>query len=307
MSSSPISIVASSATLIAGPANITPTINVAITSPVRMNIRLTYGTDFGTTPTGGFNLRAGVGGNTDIGTFSGGGTRFSSNVLTRETTPTVQSAALNAMIHELTHSTPRASVTTNSRRVVEWEVDWTPPTHTQGNGELSLNTWAMATNANGAFTGDSMAVSHASTLLYNPRPTLNITRQSGVTAQGAGVPLTFSIAGTDANNDTLTYTVSRAMSGTVTLAGTTATYAPASGFVGSDFFEYWVSDGTSVSEKGSAIILVTDIPVGVIGSIDRTDNGCTVAINGSPYLPGLILLPIIIGLLRRYFRTHHHR
>jgi hypothetical protein len=62
-------------------------------------------------------------------------------------------------------------------------------------------------------------------------------------ATTASRPVRLTLAGTDVDGDTLSYTVTRAAHGTVTIAGRIVTYTPHRGFVGTDRFSYTASDG----------------------------------------------------------------
>jgi PKD repeat protein len=73
----------------------------------------------------------------------------------------------------------------------------------------------------------------------------------------AEVPLTFSLAGTDANGNALSYwVVSPPANGRVSVNGTVATYYPFPGFVGTDSFQYAAWDGSTESATGTVTLAV---------------------------------------------------
>ena len=70
------------------------------------------------------------------------------------------------------------------------------------------------------------------------------------------------LPGSDADGDTLTYTIGAASNGTVTQYGDTVLYTPNPNYNGMDSFEYTVSDGTSTSTSTITITItsVYDLP-----------------------------------------------
>lgn len=93
-------------------------------------------------------------------------------------------------------------------------------------------------------------------------------------------PADVTLLGADVDGDALTYTVSAATNGTVTVAGAVATYTPNADFAGADSFTYTVSDGTlSATETVTMTVTPTnDAPVvadGTITTDEDTDGTAT--------------------------------
>ena len=71
---------------------------------------------------------------------------------------------------------------------------------------------------------------------------------------------TITLAGTDADGETLTYSiVSNPSNGTVTLDGVTATYTSTSDTASSDSFTFKVNDGTEDSDPATVTINITNV------------------------------------------------
>jgi RHS repeat-associated protein len=81
------------------------------------------------------------------------------------------------------------------------------------------------------------------------------------TATARNTPVTITLAGSDPEDDPLTFAIAtRPEHGTVDAAGAKAVYTPASGFTGSDAFTFTVGDGRSTSAPATVTVEVTDTP-----------------------------------------------
>lgn len=84
------------------------------------------------------------------------------------------------------------------------------------------------------------------------------TPQSVTTAEDTATAIT--LAGTDPESSPLTYAIaSQPAHGSVNLAGGTATYTPATDYVGPDSFTFTVNDGTTTSASATVSITVTPV------------------------------------------------
>jgi PKD repeat protein len=88
---------------------------------------------------------------------------------------------------------------------------------------------------------------------------------SATTAAGVGVVI--SLSATDADNNPLTYRiVSQPANGTVSLAGSEATYKSSSGFTGTETFTYAAWDGSVDSNLATVTVTVTGQPCTISAS-----------------------------------------
>ncbi len=99
---------------------------------------------------------------------------------------------------------------------------------------------------------------------------------TGSTAEDTAVDVTLSA--TDVDGDALTYVASAPANGSVTVAGTTATYTPNANFNGTDTFTYVANDGTANSASATATVTVgsvNDVPVAANATlaIDEDNSG----------------------------------
>ncbi|MBL8857505.1 MAG: hypothetical protein JNL28_03240 [Planctomycetes bacterium] len=95
---------------------------------------------------------------------------------------------------------------------------------------------------------------NSSNATNNHAPT--VTNAAATTPAGVSVPITLSAADSDGNPTTLRI-VKQPANGTVSLAGTQATYHPYAGFAGTDSFAYAASDGSRQSPLGTVTVSVT--------------------------------------------------
>ena len=92
------------------------------------------------------------------------------------------------------------------------------------------------------------------------------------------------LPGSDADGDTITFTVGAASNGTVTLVGDTALYTPNPNYNGKDSFVYTVSDGISSSTSTITITVapVNDVPVADDISVTvAEDSSVTITLSAS--------------------------
>ncbi len=98
-------------------------------------------------------------------------------------------------------------------------------------------------------------------------------------------PRTITLPGTDADGDTLTYSMVTAPAhGTVTVSGDQATYTPAANYNGADSFTYKVNDGEADSNVGTVSITVTaenDAPTADAGADQQVNENSSVSLSGS--------------------------
>ena len=101
---------------------------------------------------------------------------------------------------------------------------------------------------------------------------------------------TITLAGTDAEGETLKYTiVSNPSNGTVTLDGLTATYTSTSDTASSDSFNFKVNDGTEDSDPATVTINITNVIPDVSAiSIDKNTVEESGKVRISATISGLI-------------------
>ncbi len=110
------------------------------------------------------------------------------------------------------------------------------------------------------------------------------TDASASTAEGNSIA--FPLTGTDIDGDALTFVVATVpANGTVTIAGSSATYSPNVGFSGTDTFTFVANDGTVDSVPATASITVTqvnDAPVANdIAAVTNEDTAISLTLAGS--------------------------
>jgi large repetitive protein len=140
------------------------------------------------------------------------------------------------------------------------------PQHGTLSGTSPNLTYTPAANYHGAdsFTykaNDGTADSPIATVSLNiaPLPDVPVANNLSVSLTG-GTSLAIVLAGSDADGDTLTYSISTGPThGTLSGTGANRTYTPVANYVGSDSFTYIVNDGTSDSAVGTVSITVTDV------------------------------------------------
>ncbi len=135
-----------------------------------------------------------------------------------------------------------------------------------------------ATDPEGLFSEDA-AVFTVTAVNYLP-----IVFAQELTTQ-ADTPLPITLAGSDADNDPLTYSLTvQPMNGTLTAGAASAnwTYTPASGFSGTDSFSFVANDGYGNSEPAVITITVTPAgPIEVFRDDFETDLGWVRNANGT--------------------------
>ncbi len=100
------------------------------------------------------------------------------------------------------------------------------------------------------------------------------------TSTPQGVAKVITLAGTDVENDSLSYAIATGPShGSVDLVGDQATYTPAGGYSGQDSFTFTVSDGTLTSAPATVSINVTTVnhaPTATPQSVSTPEDTATV-------------------------------
>ncbi|MBY8824498.1 Ig-like domain-containing protein [Sphingomonas colocasiae] len=107
----------------------------------------------------------------------------------------------------------------------------------------------------------------------NTAPTVNATQ---AVTTNEDTKATITVAGTDADGDTLTYTASAPTKGAVTVAGNVLTYTPNANANGTDTFTVTVSDGKGGTATQTVTVTITpvnDAPVGVAATNTATEDG----------------------------------
>ena len=84
--------------------------------------------------------------------------------------------------------------------------------------------------------------------------------------------LEFSLSGTDEDGDELTYTVASPSNGTISVDGSSVTYTPNEGYVGSDTFTYFANDSFADSNTGVITITIVDNYPPVITELNISTN-----------------------------------
>jgi len=110
----------------------------------------------------------------------------------------------------------------------------------------------------------------------NTAPTVNATQ---AVTTNEDTKATITVAGTDADGDTLTYTASAPAKGAVTVAGNVLTYTPNANANGTDTFTVTVSDGKGGTATQTVTVTITpvnDAPVGVAATNTATEDGAVV-------------------------------
>ena len=94
-------------------------------------------------------------------------------------------------------------------------------------------------------------------------------------------PINITLAGSDPEGESLTYTILEVNNATVTLNGNVANYAPDAHFNGTDTFTYYVNDGTSDSNIATVTMTVSaeDDEPNTLDVATTTDEDVAVALN----------------------------
>ncbi len=144
----------------------------------------------------------------------------------------------------------------------------------QGAGSTSLNGTTLTLNFN--TYGE-----HSAAIVLDDTTNQAPTAQSQALSTPADASLAILLAAGDPNGDTLTYSViSAPQNGTLSGTPPQLSYAPNAGFVGSDSFDFTVSDGQLTSSPATITISVTEVnlpPVGNAQTLNMT-AGETLAI-----------------------------
>ena len=108
----------------------------------------------------------------------------------------------------------------------------------------------------GSTSGNSRPIASTQSVSVNTGDSVNIT-----------------LAGTDSDNDTLTYSiVTNPSNGTLSGIAPNLVYTPSQGFIGQDEFTFNVSDNSDISSTASVIINVTNIQNGVYSNLVNSIN-----------------------------------
>jgi methionine-rich copper-binding protein CopC len=111
----------------------------------------------------------------------------------------------------------------------------------------------------------------------NDAPTFSTSSQS--VAATAGTAKTVTLAATDVDGDTLTYTVATPGKGSATISGSTLTYTPTSSASGADSFVVTASDGkggTATQTINATIAHTTDTAAPTVTTFSPTDGATNV-------------------------------
>jgi hypothetical protein len=127
-------------------------------------------------------------------------------------------------------------------------VTYTPNTNFNGTDSFTYT-------ANDGTTDSTEATVTVIVSAVNDTPTVADVTAS--TDEDTAVEIT--LTGTDLDGDDLTFSVSEATYGTVTLEGAVATYTPNENFNGSDSFTYTASDGTTDSAEATVTVTITAV------------------------------------------------
>lgn len=153
-------------------------------------------------------------------------------------------------------------------------LSYTVSTPANGTASISGNVVTYTPKANFAGTDsftvtvkDAAGLSASQTVTVNvaavnDKPTFSAASQAVSTNEDTAKAVT--LAATDVDGDTLTYTAGAAANGTVTVSGATATYTPNANYNGSDSFVVTVSDGkggTATQTINVTVAAVNDAPV----------------------------------------------
>jgi|GEM_PF-4547766 len=119
--------------------------------------------------------------------------------------------------------------------------------------------------------GASASQTFSWTIAHTNRPPVATNESITATADNA---LVFTLTASDPDNDPLTYqVVGNPSHGTVSLAGSTATYTPAAHYLGSDSFTFKANDGQADSNTATVSLTVQAAPI--------TANGRNVSANAA--------------------------
>ena len=172
------------------------------------------------------------------------------------------------------HGTATASGTGTSKAI-----GYTPTANYNGSDSFTV----QVSDGNG---GTDTIVVNVTINAINDAPTITDTKPAAVTMDEDGSPTAFSLTlnATDADNDTITWSISSAAShGTATASGTGASkaigYTPTADYNGSDSFTVQVSDGNGGTD--TIIVNVTINPVNDAPCFAATASPCVPALPGA--------------------------
>lgn len=145
------------------------------------------------------------------------------------------------------------------------------PAHGSLSGSGPNRTYTPQANYHGAdsftFTvNDGLATSSAATvnIAVSAAPDAPVASNTSASTK-AGTPVSLTLSATDADGDSLTYTViTGPASGSLSGSGASRSYSPNAGFVGSDSFTFRANDGTLNSNLATVSISVTAVTAGAL-------------------------------------------
>lgn len=184
---------------------------------------------------------------------------------TEDTASTITVAATDANKKDVltyTVSTPANGTATISNNVVTY----TPKANFNGTDTFTVT----VKDAKGLTATQAVTVNVAA---VNDRPAFaDAARTLSVNEDTAG---TVTVAATDVDGDTLTYTAGTAANGTVTVSGGAVTYTPKANFNGTDSFVVTASDGkggTATQTINVTVAAVNDAPTFAAATLATTTN-----------------------------------
>lgn len=141
--------------------------------------------------------------------------------------------------------------------------------------------WSGSTSFRYQVSDGSLASSATVSVTVLPvnNPPVAVASTGTVNEDASGL---FNVLATDADNDSLTYTISRAPAhGTATISGRTITYTPTANYNGADSLTFVASDGVSSSAAGTLSLTVNPVndPPTTFGTTASTNEDVAVSIS----------------------------